>query len=123
MGGIAAWGRGTMKSVVIVAILLSAMVPGVGFADTVGTGFAEYQNCIDASSRNWHGRDPLGASFCMGVVQGVASTAPGICLPPGVAVGQSLLVVLNYMRQYPQELNQDLAVVARKALVQAWPCR
>lgn len=45
------------------------------------------------------------------------------CFPDGSTVGQSKLVVQKYMRDNPQDLHNEAAVVVGIALVQAFPCK
>jgi hypothetical protein len=46
-----------------------------------------------------------------------------LCIPNNVSGGQALSVVVNYMRNHPDQLNQDFATVALSALVETWRCR
>jgi hypothetical protein len=46
-----------------------------------------------------------------------------LCIPNDVSNGQVLGVVVNYMHNHPEQLNQVFSTVALSALAGAWPCR
>jgi hypothetical protein len=46
-----------------------------------------------------------------------------LCIPTNVSYGQALGVVVNYMRNHPDQLNHTFSFVVLSALVDAWECR
>jgi Ssp1 endopeptidase immunity protein Rap1a len=45
------------------------------------------------------------------------------CFPEGATVNQGRLIVEKHMRDYPQTLHQDAAMIVAAALMFAFPCR
>ena len=68
------------------------------------------------------GRD---AGFCMGIVDGLMWSLPGwgvVCLPKGVTTEQGLKVLVKYMDDHPEELQERTEQLATSAFINAWPC-
>lgn len=71
----------------------------------------------------------LGTGYCQGFVKGVLQTAalvepPLVCQPPeGVALGQAIKVVLQYLEDYPELRYMSELEVTLDALRQAYPCK
>jgi len=76
-------------------------------------------------------QEALGEGFCMGIVGGIRFVVTSsimdpkyrLCIPTNVSYGQALGVVVNYMRNHPDQLNHTFSFVVLSALVDAWECR
>jgi hypothetical protein len=75
--------------------------------------------------------DAFREGMCLGQVAGIAqlgnaatkTTDFPICKPKDVHRRQLMSVVLLYLRNHPEELNEDFMYLVLKALRAAWPCR
>jgi hypothetical protein len=70
--------------------------------------------------------EPLRAAFCIGTVRAILYLAPGmgICPPPrGVTGDQAARVIVKYIDDYPEWLNQNFYGLAAQALRTVWPCQ
>jgi hypothetical protein len=123
-------------------ILMAAFFSStIAFADTdplIGEGLL--QNCIDAEraldgDRNVTHLQVQGATQCLNYINGVTDvvhlfppkTDDGrqlVCFPKEtVTTGQLARVVLKYLRDHPEELNQARIKLVLVALGKTWPCR
>ena len=76
-------------------------------------------------------QEALGEGFCMGIVGGIRFVVTSsimdpkyrLCIPTNVSYGQALGVVVNYMRNHPDQLNHTFSFVVLSALVDTWECR
>ena len=76
-------------------------------------------------------QEALGEGFCMGIIGGIRFVVTSsimdpkyrLCIPKDVSNGQALSVVVNYMRDHPDQLNHTFTFVVLSALVDAWECR
>src|SRR6266516_8033158 len=74
--------------------------------------------------------DALIEGFCVGAVAGVRflaaastkSTQYPICVPDNVPRRQVLSVVVRYLHNHPERLNDDFLWIIMDALREAWPC-
>ena len=68
-------------------------------------------------------------AFCSGIVSGVLSSSNimerryKFCPPPGVNLLQAMKVLVKFMNDHPDQLHQEVAVLATAAFFNAWPCR
>ena len=70
--------------------------------------------------------------FCLGLVHGAVETirAQQIgfghtefgCIPDAIENGQAARIVVKYLKEHPDQLHQDDALLAISALRQAYPC-
>jgi Rap1a immunity proteins len=75
--------------------------------------------------------DAFREGMCLGQVVGIAqlgnaatkTTDFPICKPSNVPRGQLVSVVLLYLRNHPEKLNEDFMYLVMAALRAAWPCR
>jgi Rap1a immunity proteins len=60
-----------------------------------------------------------------GFVDGIALGQSGKnwCFPEGGSVGQARLIIENVLREHPEMLHRDAAMVAGAALMSAFPCK
>lgn len=81
-------------------------------------------NCslADDLSKQRSASDSLLAGYCYGLVHGVSQTAPGVCVPQKVPLGQAIKVVLKFLNDNPNKLQIDGAALTRDALSNAFPC-
>jgi Rap1a immunity proteins len=64
------------------------------------------------------------AGYCDGLVHGVATTAQvtnAITVPDGVTGGQLQLVVIKYLSDHPESLNESDATLMLRALTAVYP--
>jgi hypothetical protein len=63
---------------------------------------------------------------CGGIVATIfyfGRTHFGICRPAGVNFGQALKLVVGYVDERPERMQEDFENIALEALQRAWPCR
>ena len=63
------------------------------------------------------------SGICIGLVEGLSYQRQGICYAPGVTVSQSIRVVVKYIDDRPERLQEDFKILALEALRAAWPCK
>jgi hypothetical protein len=59
---------------------------------------------------------------CMGYIAGVGDSI-GFCGGENVTYGQMIKVVLKYMNDHPEQLNQQSSSIIHRALFDAFPCQ
>ena len=86
------------------------------------TGFASgvrlYDTCV--------AQETLKRQYCLAYVAGMtdAFTWDGfVCTPLQVTEDQVQVVVVNYLRAYPENRHYSAASIVREALQQAFPCK
>ncbi len=92
----------------------TAVLAGAGFK----SGNELYSDCSAPKSSSDY-------AFCAGYVAGMTDTlqVPSIvCLPEHVTIGQSVDVVMKYLRNNPENRHYAAASVGLAALKQAFPC-
>jgi Rap1a immunity proteins len=111
----------TATTLLAAAAVICTPIGALGAGGSTTTGNELYKACEnEAYSRT--NDNYLARGICFGIVIGVAYYTPS-CDPPGVTYGQTLKVVVQYMQQHPEILQKELAVIARDALLRAWPCK
>lgn len=63
------------------------------------------------------------AGYCLGVVKVLRDFGPGVCAPFLATDGQAVKVVVQYIDTRPAGLQQNFTLLARDALIAAWPCK
>ncbi len=67
------------------------------------------------------------AAMCAGLVRGVVETAQNIsnsvCLPDNANIGATVRIVINYLNDSPDRLDERDTLLILRALVGAFPCR
>jgi Rap1a immunity proteins len=93
------------------------------------TGEQMLQPCTHAllgsgdNSLDWM---PMG--FCIGVISGIARTAPHLdpgsqfCVPAEATRDVQLATVVHYLESHTERLQEDFVVLAFQALQKTWPC-
>lgn len=91
--------------------------------------------CLDAQQVADNQKDlnystAVNTGFCIGFSQGVQNTLQffpkeaGICFPKdGISAGQSMRIILKYLKENPAQLHQKDTVLAVIAFKKAYPCR
>lgn len=76
-----------------------------------------------ADDRTFHENDleSFRDGFCRGMIEGVSSVSPQVCLDSRSLV-QDVRIVLEYLQDHPEELNQRNTALVDKALSRAFPC-
>ncbi|VVP19612.1 hypothetical protein PS850_03807 [Pseudomonas fluorescens] len=109
---------------------------GQAFATEMGNdGNALITNCesllriVDARKDD----NSLGAGYCVGMMHGVRSamrvTADMLppseksCVPHGISNGQTIRVVLKWLKDNPTQLDLDAGLLTYRALKESYPCR
>jgi hypothetical protein len=59
--------------------------------------------------------------YCVGLITGASFMTPQ-CFSGGVTVNQEIRVVMKYLQDHPELLNQSGAGLVAKALTEAFPC-
>ena len=61
--------------------------------------------------------------FCRGMIEGVSSASPRVCPDSDSRYSvQEVRIVLKYLEDHPEELNQRNTTLIDKALSRAFPC-
>lgn len=97
-----------------------------------------YASCMAASaimgrppgpSTPQAGADDLAkAPMCLGAITSITKLEPllkpefAMCPPSGVSFEQIVLVVANYLRNHPEQLQENFHRLAVLALRETWPC-
>jgi Rap1a immunity proteins len=65
------------------------------------------------------------AGLCEGAINAAAILLKGVtyCPPTEVNFEQTLRIVVAYMEDHPSELNEELVLLATRALTNTWPCK
>jgi hypothetical protein len=117
-----------MKRVLIAAVLAacfyrapSSAMAGAGIDDLAGCRAA-----ADGSKTSDYGL-VFASGLCMGIVEGLMWSLPVaankiLCKPKGVTLEQELKVLVKYMDDHPEELQELTTQLATSAFIKAWPC-
>jgi hypothetical protein len=70
------------------------------------------------------------APMCFGAVRAIINLEPflkpeyAMCPPSGskISYGQMILVIADYLKKHPEQLDQNFHMLAVLALNTAWPC-
>ena len=118
------------------AVLLAALSSDqVGAAEFDGNALLlqcqEAVNAVDTKQ----GVNTIGVGLCLGLVAGVRDTmhaynklSTGVpemlqaCFPDKVTNEQSAQIVVNYLQDYPEKLDQSYLPLVVAALADAYPC-
>jgi Rap1a immunity proteins len=60
--------------------------------------------------------------YCLGLMRGVTSLSDSLCAS-NITLEQARLVVLKFLRDNPEKLNQSDVLLVKEALEKAFPCR
>jgi Ssp1 endopeptidase immunity protein Rap1a len=79
---------------------------------------------IDSADRpSWKdAHESFSAGFCEGLVEGITYSSISVCPTKGVTITQEIRVVVKYLEDNPEKLNQHEAVLVNAALTKAFPC-
>ena len=116
-----------------------------GLRPTDGNGLLDYcgklVNYFDGSERDWSTSELLKIGWCLGWVQatvehfqlmqtfmtkeGSATNQGllGICIPFNVPNAQVMRVSVKWLRDHPERLHENLAVLSVEILTSAFPCQ
>ncbi|MBP1749190.1 MAG: hypothetical protein H6Q52_1729 [Deltaproteobacteria bacterium] len=81
---------------------------------------------LENAMPNSPGADAARAGRCLGEVNGVSNTMfhyKTICPPNGVSAGQTVVIVLRYLRAHPEDLHMNSSLLIMGALSEAFPCK
>jgi hypothetical protein len=107
-------------------LLLCLTVPVSARADDSNSGNAMLPHCL-AFLRN-DVSDPI-AWVCGGTISTTAFFGRSLpnevrfCRPANVTNDQLARIVVRYLENRPEQLHEPLALLAAKALREAWPCK
>jgi hypothetical protein len=63
---------------------------------------------------------------CAGMITGIRDMlhhSKVICSPDKATNGQAIRVVIQYIEARPERMHERFSLLAREALIAAWPCR
>lgn len=134
------------KTIFIIIILLCFCTPAI--SSQVDTGLDLLKACKNAISVFEHRASnidiievSMGSSFCVGYIRGVSDTTKisyfGImgkngdlvapfhyfCTPNEVGTEQEIRIVIKYLENHPEKLNQPMLYIIINALSAAFPCK
>jgi Ssp1 endopeptidase immunity protein Rap1a len=100
------------------------MLRHCGIADRIVSGQLSISQAAPTAE------DAMIEGFCVGAVAGVRFLAAAstkntqypICVPDNAPKSQVLSVVVRYLHNHPERLNDDLLWIIMDALREAWPC-
>mgnify|MGYP005988653749 CR=1 FL=1 len=106
-----------IKKLVTITALAMLLVSPVSYAKSWHSGNTLLEACErdDASFRE---------GVCYGYVYGVVDVLSGeqFCAPSNVTASQFVNIVIKYLKQNPENLHYNAAVLVAFALAQVFPC-
>jgi len=66
--------------------------------------------------------DAVRIGYCEGITQGVGYVSPKVCTREDVTLVQAIRVVVKYLQDHPEELDQRNSPLVERALAKAFPC-
>jgi hypothetical protein len=110
-----------MKAIAIGALMaLSVTAARAAERDSANYWLPHCKNIIAASVPATSDFYSIGE--CRGIIEGIAF-ASCADIPDAVTAGQMVRVVVRYIEARPQRMHQFFVVLAREALIDAWPCK
>jgi hypothetical protein len=113
-----------MKRALIAAVLVACFYCATSSA--MAEGIDDFEGCKEAAKLSTTAPNPIRTGYCMGVVAALMFSLPAVgrivCLPKGVTLGQGAKVLVKYMDDHPEELQERTEQLAARALMKAWPC-
>jgi Rap1a immunity proteins len=112
----------------VIALGMTTLLPFPNAHSQAFTASDLYQQCLA-------GKKSIGDVICSGYIRGVmdgmtmgrivATNFAGRYCPPkeGTDFAQGRLIVENYFRGHPEDLQTKAGILAGKALIEAFPCR
>src|SRR6267154_762115 len=83
----------------ILLLLSMALFPALVRAEaTFSDGSQLYESCVSATASALE----FQRGYCVGFVEGTASTTDMACFPAGVKLRQVIDVVIDYLREHPE---------------------
>ena len=79
--------------------------------------------CREVVAENYTIQNAANPAFCMGLLVGLASGDPMICIPKEVTYRQAVRVVVQYIDQRPARMHEDFLSLAAEILSATWPCK
>jgi hypothetical protein len=114
-------------------LLLFSLIasPGTVHAVDVSSGNSMEPGCrLVTGDQPWSGEvKALDAGKCVGVVATLLAVSRDLqpyaafCQPQGVTVSQGIKVLLKYLDEHPDQLNEPMMYLAISAFREAWPCQ
>jgi hypothetical protein len=118
-----------MQRVLLIICVLTFSVGCLGqSANDSNSGNHLLQVCLsevrslDNPSLPQNASELFNEGYCLGFVDGIAQTSPSVCLPSGVQTRQAVRIVVKFLQDHPEKLNQYGAILSNTALSQAFPC-
>ena len=126
-----------MKAGIAATVALAAAFAGQAMAaeQPAGSGnelLVQCQNAIHGMNTNVF-KNPFDTGMCFGTVGAVMTMATfyktsvendiRICIPAGVTTGQGARIVVKFLQDRPELLNDDRAVLTWMALINSYPCK
>lgn len=117
-----------IRNIFLLALLCMAAFPATSHAN--GAQLLSQCNSVIRVLDGDRLEDPIGAGYCMGLMQGIIETTRFYqdrdkslaCLPEGLEKGQAARVVTKFLNEHPERLHETSALLAIVALATAFPC-
>ena len=103
---------------VFILLVLGSAVAQNDTHNSLKTGNDLLYECRNYTNR---GSSTFGDGVCLGYIAGVGDSVE-FCGGDNITYGQIVRVVLKYMDDHPEQLNQDTITIVRRALLNAFPC-
>jgi hypothetical protein len=89
-----------------------------------------YERIQSGRQTDFTNDETVGMGYCLGLILGIKflagaatkNTPYPICVPDNAQSSQVLTVVLHYLRNHPQKLDDNFLHLIMDALLEAWPC-
>lgn len=118
----------------ILLILFASVlfVPSAVMADSGNDLLGYCQETVKSLDGEKGKRDQFIVGLCFGMVRGVFETLDytslvgsdfKVCMPKNAAIGQSVRVVVSYLKNNPAKLHKKSSLLIMYALLDAFPCK
>jgi hypothetical protein len=104
------------------SIFVAAVFVTMTTAAHAQTGMDLHRQCGNALTAGF-----LNRNYCHGYISGivnglVASGNHTVCLSRGVTDTQAVMIVQNYMRAHPEQLNDSGDTIIQRSMTESFPC-
>jgi hypothetical protein len=118
-----------LATVILGLVLLSGTAMG---SDVTANGFLKRCKVADVArdTKKWKQGTEVAIGLCYGYIGGVVDMAyitrdraPIFCEPSNVTVGELTMILLKYLNDHPERLQEHEGILTVDAFKQAFPCK
>lgn len=119
--------KNTLIQLLIALVLVAPITTSTAVAGFGTTGNDLYESCKQFTAGDKPPKDTMEAVNIGGCVAYVSSVMYlrenlGMCIPKGVTLLQGIKVILKFMDNHPEALNQPFPAIVYWGLNEAFPC-